>query len=241
MARVIARQVSIETAQMLTSMGHTPLIDPKVVLTDGGDYSFNDHLERLRYLDVASSDEVGKLFKAVLQFAIPGLEYLASEERLSVYLGMMAYNAFGVCFEGGRGDKPVPTARPEDVERTRTPYGTQKQVGAGFYLLSSYLTHSCDPSARPFFNGTSELHLIANRALKAGDQVTVAYVDVTQHDDESTQDCRRRRRMELARGWGFACSCSRCASEAGPGDEGDSQPKDKSKVSEVVSRLEGVL
>jgi len=126
------------------------------------------------------------------------------------------------------------------VEKTRTPYGTQKQVGAGFYFLSSYLSHSCDPSARPFFDGTSELHLIATRALKAGDQVTVAYVDVTQRDDESVQDCRRRRRMELARGWAFACTCSRCASEAGPGDEVDSEPEDKSKVSEVVSRLEGV-
>lgn len=105
MARVIARQVSIETAQMITSMGHSPLANANVVLTDGGDYTFNDHLERLRYLDVAASEEGGKLFKTVLQLAIPGLEHLATEERLSVYLGMMAYNAFGVCFEGGRDDK----------------------------------------------------------------------------------------------------------------------------------------
>ncbi|KAF8559133.1 hypothetical protein OG21DRAFT_1403580 [Imleria badia] len=240
MARVIARQVSIETAQMIPSTGHSPLANADVVLTDGGDYTFNDHLERLRYLDVAASEEGGKLFKTVLQLAIPGLEHLATEERLSVYLGTMTYNAFGVCFEGGRDDKPTPTARPEDVEKTRTPYGTQKQVGAGFYFLSSYLTHSCDPSARPSFNGSSELHLIATRALKAGDQVTIAYVDVTQHDDESVQDCRRRRRMELARGWAFACTCSQCASEAGPDDDADSEPKDESKVSDVVSRLEGV-
>ncbi|KAG9317313.1 hypothetical protein JVU11DRAFT_1511 [Chiua virens] len=240
MARVIARQVSIETAQMITSMGHSPLTNPSVVLTDGGDYTFNDHLERLRYLDVAASEEGGKLFKTVLQLAIPGLEHLATGERLSTYLGMMTYNAFGVCFEGGRDDKSAPTARPEDVEKTRTPYGTQKQVGAGFYFVSSYLTHSCDPSARPFFNGTSEMHLIATRALKAGEAVTVAYVDVLQHDGENAQDCRRRRRMELARGWGFACTCSRCASEAGPGDEADSEPEDKSKVSEAVLRLEGV-
>ncbi|KAG6378570.1 hypothetical protein JVT61DRAFT_12835 [Boletus reticuloceps] len=240
MARVIARQVSIETAQMITSMGQSPLANPIAVLTDGGDYTFNDHLERLRYLDVAPFEEGGKLFETVLKLAIPGLEHLATEERLSVYLGMMAYNAFGVCFDGGRDDKPAPTARPEDMEKTRTPYGTQKQVGAGFYFLSSYLSHSCDPSARPFFDGTSELHLMATRALKAGDQVTVAYVDVSQRDDESVQDCRRRRRMELARGWAFTCTCSRCASEAGPGDEVDSEPKDRSKVSEVVSRLEGV-
>ena len=102
------------------------------------------------------------------------------------------------------------------------------------------LTHSCDPSARTFFDGTSELNLIATRALKAGDEVTVAYVDVTRHDGESVQECRRRRRMELVRGWAFACTCSRCVSEASPDEEADSEPKDKSKVSEVVSRLEGV-
>lgn len=105
MARVIARQVSIETGQIMTSMGHSPLVDANVVLTDDGDYTFNDHLERLRYLDVAPFDEGGKLFKNLLQLAIPGLEHLATEERLSVYLGMMTYNAFGVCFEGGRNDK----------------------------------------------------------------------------------------------------------------------------------------
>lgn len=105
MARVIARQVSVETAQMITSMGHSPLANANVVLTDGGDYTFNDHLERLRYLDVPASEEGCRLFKTVLQLAIPGLEHLATEERLSVYLGMMAYNAFGVCFESGRDDK----------------------------------------------------------------------------------------------------------------------------------------
>ena len=105
MARVIARQVSIETAQMITSMGHSPLANANVMLTDGGDYTFNDHLERLRYLDVPAFEEGGKLFKTILQLAIPGLEHLATEERLSVYLGTMVYNAFGVCFDGGRDDK----------------------------------------------------------------------------------------------------------------------------------------
>ena len=42
----------------------------------------------------------------------------------------------------------------------------------------------------------------------------MAYVDVTQHSDESVVECRRRRRMELVRGWRFACGCSRCDEEA---------------------------
>ncbi|KIK82048.1 hypothetical protein PAXRUDRAFT_14928 [Paxillus rubicundulus Ve08.2h10] len=240
-ARFIARQVAVETAKIMPpQLLATPGASGNPVTTDGGDYTLYDHLERLRYLEVTAPAEETNLLKAVLQLALPGLEQFVTEERHASYLGGMAYNAFGVCYGGGRDDKPSPTARPEDVEKTRTPYGTQRQVGAGFYVVSSYLAHSCEPSARPSFsNGTSELHLIANRALKAGDELTVAYVDVTQHDGESAQDCRRRRRMELVRGWRFACTCSRCAEEAGSGDTTEEQPKDESRVSDVVMRVEG--
>jgi import receptor subunit TOM20 len=241
-ARFIARQVSVETAKMIPPhLLPTPLANADPVLTDGGDYTLYDHLERLRYLEVTGPAEETKLLKDVLQLALPGLEQFVTDERHALYLGGMSYNAFGVCYGGGRNDKPTPTVRPEDAEKTRTPYGTQRQVGAGFYAVSSYLGHSCEPSTRPSFsNGTSELHLVANRVLKAGDELTVAYVDVTQHsDDESVRDCRRRRRMELARGWRFACTCSRCAEEAGSGDEAEDQLKDESKVSEAVMRVEG--
>ena len=75
--------------------------------------------------------------------------------------------------------------------------------------------HSCQPSARPSFSsGTSEISIIANKDLKKGDVLTVAFVDVTQHPGESVVECRRRRRFELARGWRFACTCERCAEEA---------------------------
>ncbi|KAF9226766.1 MAS20-domain-containing protein [Gyrodon lividus] len=239
-ARFIARQVSVETAKIMPpQLLATPGGSANPVATDGGDYTLYDHLERLRYLEVTAPAEETNLLKAVLQLALPGLEQFVTEERHASYLGGMAYNAFGVCYGGGRDDKPTPTARPEDVEKTRTPYGTEKQVGAGFYVVSSYLGHSCKPSARPSFsNGTSELHLIANHALKAGDELTVAYVDVTQHE-ENAEECRRRRRMELVRGWRFACTCSRCAEEAGSGGETDGEPKDESRVSEVVMRVEG--
>ncbi|KAG6334866.1 hypothetical protein ID866_4226 [Astraeus odoratus] len=237
-ARFIARQVSAETAKMippaLRARGGSDL-----VLTDGGDYTLYDHLERLRYLEVTPSEEETKLLKEVLQSALPGLEQFVTEERHATYLGGMRYNAFGVYFGEGRDDKPEPTERPEDVEKTRTPCGTQKQVGAGFYAVSSYLNHSCNPSTRPSFNnGTAQLHLIANRALKAGDELTVAYVDVSQKEGEGITDARRRRRMEVVRGWRFPCTCERCANESDGVDEGPAN--DESKVSEVVRKVEGV-
>ncbi|KAJ7464960.1 hypothetical protein B0H11DRAFT_2308694 [Mycena galericulata] len=106
--------------------------------------------------------------------------------------------------------QPPSTLRPEDSELTRTPYGTARQVGTALYSMSPYLSHSCTPSARPSFSsGTAELHLIANRDLKKGEELSIAYMDVAQRAGESAAACRSRRRKELARGWRFACQCSR--------------------------------
>jgi import receptor subunit TOM20 len=109
--------------------------------------------------------------------------------------------------------------------------------------VPTQISHSCSPTAHPSFSsGTAELHLVANCDIKKGDEITVAYVDVSQHADESPVEARRRRRAELARGWRFACVCSRCTSEmAGDPDATDevSSHKDESKVEAVVTRVEG--
>lgn len=36
--------------------------------------------------------------------------------------------------------QPESSERPENIEKTRTPYGTSKQVGSGLYLVSSYVS-----------------------------------------------------------------------------------------------------
>lgn len=78
---------------------------------------------------------------------------------------------------------------------------------------------------------------MATRALQKGDEITVAYVDVLQHSEETPEVARRRRRMELARGWRFACSCKRCAED---GLEGEiEEGGDESRVEDVVTRVEG--
>ncbi|GBE80037.1 MAS20-domain-containing protein [Sparassis crispa] len=249
-ARFIARQVAIETAKMMPKK-EGPLAD-EFVNADKTDaeYSLYDHVERLRFLDGKVSDEETKLLKDVLAAALPGLEQSLTSERHAMYIGKMTYNAIGVCFAGGRDDKPTPKERPEDQERTRTPYGTTRQIGSGLYPVSSYIAHSCAPSARPSFSsGTSELHLIATRNLEKGEEVTMAYVDVTQHPNETLAEARRRRRIELARGWRFKCECTRCveelaaarnaAGEAGSESESDvGVQKDESKVEDVVQRVE---
>lgn len=42
----------------------------------------------------------------------------------------------------------------------------------------------------------------------------MAWVDVSQGADEDVGVARRRRRIELARGWRFKCECAKCVREA---------------------------
>ncbi|KAJ4479127.1 hypothetical protein J3R30DRAFT_3289650 [Lentinula aciculospora] len=242
-ARFIARQINFEMSKLIShTLNTTTITTDQVDFTeaDGGDYQLADHFERLRYVDVKLANDGLKLLTAVLESAMPGLDALATDERYAILLGKMVYNAFGVFYDGGRDDKPATSDRPEDVERTRTPIGTSRQIGSAVYTVSSYLAHSCEPNARPSFDaGTSELHLIATRDLKAGEEITVAYVDVTQHEDESVVDCRRRRRMELARGWKFACPCERCEKEVTElGVASEEKIGDESKIETSMERFE---
>ncbi|KAJ3863464.1 hypothetical protein EV359DRAFT_73593 [Lentinula novae-zelandiae] len=242
-AQFIARQVNAEMSKLISqTLSKTTMTADQADFTDadGGDYLLADHFERLRYVDVDLPKDGLKLLTAVLDSAMPGLDALATEERYATLLGKMLYNAYGVYYDGGRDDRPVTNNRPEDIERTRTPVGTSHQIGSAVYTVSSYLTHSCEPTARPSFDsGTSQLHLIATRDLEAGEELTVAYVDVTQHEGESVVDCRRRRRMELARGWKFACPCERCEREGQEmGVISEDKIKDQSKVEKSMERFE---
>ncbi|ESK86814.1 mitochondrial import receptor subunit tom20 [Moniliophthora roreri MCA 2997] len=240
--RFIARQVALETSKLIP--GTSPVKNAKndFVDADGGDYLLADHLERLRFLELQPPKEEVELITEVLKSVLPGLESFVTDERYAVLLGKMAYNAFGVSYDGGRDDKPATDARPEDLERTRTPVGTSRQIGTAIYTVASYLSHSCDPNARPSFTGTSELQLIANKDLKKGDELTVSFVDCTMHEGESVQDARRRRRMELARGWRFACGCEKCIEEAKElgleSGDAKSEAKDESKVEQAYSNYE---
>ena len=69
----------------------------------------------------------------------------------------------------------------------------------------------------------------------------MAYVETSPRDGESAADARRRRRVELARGWKFKCECARCLAEAVEEVEAEELGvgADEAKV-ESVMRHEGV-
>ncbi|KAF8971757.1 hypothetical protein BDZ97DRAFT_1143774 [Flammula alnicola] len=170
--RFIAQQVAGETQKLVQAT--SPSANSSAAEGDFTDaeeqtekYVLADHLEHLRYLEVVPNRETELLAK-ILQTALPGLEEFITPEKYATSTGKMSYNAFSVCFGGGRDDKPEPTCSPEEVEKTRTPYGTQRQIGSALYTVSSYLTHSCQPSARPSFSsGTAKPRLEEGRRRPA--------------------------------------------------------------------------
>ena len=110
-ARFVARQVGIEIQKLasasLLATKSLPIVEfgfTDAEVTSEG-YTLSDHIERLRYLEVERTQEEEKLLIDVLRHALPGLEEFMTAQKHAMISGKMAYNAFGICYGGGRDDK----------------------------------------------------------------------------------------------------------------------------------------
>lgn len=75
---------------------------------------------------------------------------------------------------------------------------------AGIFPTFSRCNHSCGPSALAHFNySTWAIELRATRTIKAGEEITISYVDVLQ--------ASLGRRVQLATTYNFTCSCNWCS------------------------------
>ncbi|RDX62857.1 Set5, partial [Mucuna pruriens] len=75
--------------------------------------------------------------------------------------------------------------------------------GVGLWLLPSFINHSCCPNARRLHVG-DYLVVHASKDLKAGEEVTFAYLDPL---------CGLSKRKEMSVNWGIHCKCKRCRFE----------------------------
>lgn len=75
--------------------------------------------------------------------------------------------------------------------------------GVGLWLLPSFINHSCCPNARRLHVG-DYLIVHASRDLKAGEEITFAYLD-------PLSPLNKRKEMSVT--WGIHCKCKRCKFE----------------------------
>ncbi|KIY51648.1 MAS20-domain-containing protein [Fistulina hepatica ATCC 64428] len=213
-ARFIARQATAETEKLVAKA----ISDDDYTDAEGSDesYSLEEHLVRLRFTlpEGAHVEQEGTLLGRLLEAAVPGFDQFVTDNRYKKMLGFIHYNSFGVYFgKDGRDGRPA----AKDAEYTRSAVGTDRQVGSAFYTLSAYLPHSCAPNVRATWPaGNTQLHLVAERDIKAGEELSVAYVRVgaIKVPEKTPVVCRVRRRVELMAGWQFDCTCTRCKEEA---------------------------
>lgn len=102
-ARISAMQTIAELAKVIPQAAVLKAELPEVAVDS--EYTVNDHLERLRYIDVSLPDGEYEALKNLLHTTLPFLADSHSDERHSTMKGKMAYNAIGICFGGGRNDK----------------------------------------------------------------------------------------------------------------------------------------
>ena len=80
-------------------------------------------------------------------------------------------------------------------------------TGFGLYRLLAKANHDCEPSceAQAFNMADHTMDLTARRPLRAGEELTIMYVD--------PKLPRSERRRRLASNYFFHCSCGRCERE----------------------------
>ncbi|KAF9586495.1 hypothetical protein BGW38_003620 [Lunasporangiospora selenospora] len=172
-------------------------------LNSSEEYNPFDHIERLRFLEVrpsAAEEKEIQLLKLALGSKIPGIEEFINEDRYLTLKGKLLYNAYGVTtsLDSSRSVEPSP-------EQLRSVHDSPV-VGAGFYKVTSYMSHSCDPNTKIVFQEhNNTLSVVATKEVKAGEELHSGFID-QKNGTLSTE----QRRQELFQHYRFKCMCSLC-------------------------------
>lgn len=90
--------------------------------------------------------------------------------------------------------------------------------GTGFFALQSCVNHSCEPNTATEALSTGEVALIALHPIKAGEEITISYLEEGGEDEESEEGGSAavwslKKRQAALRDYGFTCTCPRCTRE----------------------------
>ncbi|RKP34357.1 hypothetical protein BJ085DRAFT_23803 [Dimargaris cristalligena] len=207
----------LSTLMIARFFGHLIEVEKSRQLTAGeGDFTVWERMEHLKFLelpDSAMDHSRQNLINELICKKVPGLDEFMTDERYLSFKGKLLYNAIAI-----RSDDPeAPSGTSTEYVRSPSNRGVK---GSGLYLVSSYVTHSCQPNTVPVFpKGTHKLALKATRPIKAGEELSMSYIVPQDRSAEARQE-------ELVEKYRFRCSCPACETES----EIKSEEKPKTEV-----------
>ncbi|KAJ1797531.1 mitochondrial import receptor subunit tom20, partial [Coemansia sp. RSA 2399] len=148
---------------------------------DVDEYTTWEHLECMRYLELVPSNtdiEMLKMLGELMSSSVPGLSEFVTGERYTMLKGKLDYNAYAV-HNSQNADVPAETEATHVSDTIRDDHSASP-VGISLYLISSHITHSCDPNVQIVFpENTSKAALKALKPIAQGDELHVSFVDTS--------------------------------------------------------------
>eukprot|EP01050_Picozoa_sp_SAG11_P020251 SAG11_NODE_3382_length_2485_cov_1.076278_2_plen_181_part_00 len=106
--------------------------------------------------------------------------------------------------------------------------GGEACIGWALYRTASMFNHSCCPNSEWFMERSGALRVVSLVPLKAGDAVTISYLDLGLG--------RAARQARLQSAYNFSCECARCAHESDEG-ELETKPDDQASGAALSTRI----
>ncbi|KAJ2225478.1 mitochondrial import receptor subunit tom20 [Coemansia sp. RSA 1722] len=178
------------------------------------EYTTWEHLECMRYLElIPTTGDVVLMRKLseLMSAGVPGISEFVTGDRYTMLKGKLEYNTYAVV-NTAEGVKV-----PEDTEETHVSdsmrgSSSSGAVGLSLYLISSHLTHDCDPNVEIAFVGNTDKAAIRTlRPVAKGEELHVSFV--------STELDRETRQKKLSSQYRITCSCDKCKAENAAAEE----------------------
>ncbi|KAJ1806214.1 hypothetical protein LPJ56_005169, partial [Coemansia sp. RSA 2599] len=173
------------------------------------EYSIWEHLECMRYLELLPTTNDVVLMRKLSELmsaGVPGISEFVTGDRYTTLKGKLEYNAYAVVntADGVKVPEDTEDTHVSDNMRTSSSSGA---VGLSLYLISSHLTHDCDPNVEVTFpENTDKAAVRALKPIAKGDELHVSFV--------GTGLGRETRQKKLSGQYRIACSCDKCKAES---------------------------
>lgn len=176
------------TGAIIAKLFATSVAEEQMRSGEASEYGTWEHLERLRFLQIELDDDLFEERSQVLNLLdskLPGIKDFITEERYMTLKGRLMRNLQAVVDQNKEDAEVVEMFRGDG----------SKRIGAGLYVFSSYIRHSCQPNVKITFKNGNMCSVVALENLKAGDELQAMWTD----DPEKTASI-----------WRFKCLCASC-------------------------------